>query len=101
MRGGGLRRGGRTERGRSPGEVPAPPAAIFPVGYRCGFSRTSLASQAYLIAAAIIAVYIVLGILYESFHSFPLTILSTLPICRPWAHSWLLMALNYDFSLML
>ncbi len=38
----------------------------------------SLASQPYLIAAALIAVYIVLGLLYESFIH-PLTILSTLP----------------------
>ncbi|MDE2397149.1 MAG: efflux RND transporter permease subunit, partial [Burkholderiales bacterium] len=38
----------------------------------------SLASQPYLIAAALIAVYIVLGLLYESYIH-PLTILSTLP----------------------
>lgn len=40
--------------------------------------QSSLASQPYLIAAALIAVYIVLGLLYESFIH-PLTILSTLP----------------------
>jgi len=40
--------------------------------------QASLASQPYLIAAAIIAVYIVLGILYESIIH-PITILSTLP----------------------
>jgi multidrug efflux pump len=40
--------------------------------------ETSLATQPYLIAAAIIAVYIVLGILYESFIH-PITILSALP----------------------
>jgi HAE1 family hydrophobic/amphiphilic exporter-1 len=38
----------------------------------------SLRTQPYLIAAALIAVYIVLGLLYESFIH-PLTILSTLP----------------------
>ncbi len=38
----------------------------------------SLASQPYLIAAALLAVYIVLGLLYESYIH-PLTILSTLP----------------------
>lgn len=38
----------------------------------------SLASEPYLILAALIAVYIVLGILYESFIH-PITILSTLP----------------------
>ncbi len=40
--------------------------------------QTSLKSQPYLIAAAIIAIYIILGMLYESFIH-PLTILSTLP----------------------
>ena len=40
--------------------------------------QSSLASQPYLIAAAMIAVYIILGILYESY-ILPLTILSTLP----------------------
>ncbi|GGF61046.1 acriflavine resistance protein B [Azorhizobium oxalatiphilum] len=40
--------------------------------------QDSLRTQPYLIAAAIIAVYIILGILYESFIH-PLTILSTLP----------------------
>ena len=42
-----------------------------------GFQR-SLQYQPYLILAAIVAVYIVLGILYESYIH-PLTILSTLP----------------------
>jgi len=40
--------------------------------------QSSLSSQPLLIAAALIAVYIILGILYESF-ILPLTILSTLP----------------------
>ncbi|MEP9379182.1 multidrug efflux RND transporter permease subunit [Aquabacter sp. CN5-332] len=40
--------------------------------------QDSLSTQPYLIAAAIIAVYIILGVLYESFIH-PLTILSTLP----------------------
>jgi len=40
--------------------------------------QSSLRSQPYLIAAALVAVYIILGILYESFIH-PLTILSTLP----------------------
>jgi multidrug efflux pump len=40
--------------------------------------RTSLAGQPWLILAAVIAIYIVLGVLYESFVH-PLTILSTLP----------------------
>ena len=40
--------------------------------------QTSLRSQPYLILAALIAVYLVLGILYESYIH-PITILSTLP----------------------
>ena len=40
--------------------------------------QDSLSSQPYLIAAALVAVYIVLGLLYESYIH-PLTILSTLP----------------------
>ncbi|MBV9537375.1 MAG: efflux RND transporter permease subunit, partial [Acidisphaera sp.] len=40
--------------------------------------QSSLASQPYLIAAALVAVYIILGILYESY-VLPITILSTLP----------------------
>ncbi len=59
--------------------------------------ETSLATQPYLIAAAIIAVYIVLGILYESFIH-PVTILSTLPSAGVGAFLALI-ALGYDFSL--
>jgi multidrug efflux pump subunit AcrB len=40
--------------------------------------ESSLSSEPYLIAAALVAVYIILGILYESY-ILPLTILSTLP----------------------
>ena len=40
--------------------------------------QASLASQPYLIAAALVAVYLVLGILYESLIH-PITILSTIP----------------------
>jgi multidrug efflux pump len=59
--------------------------------------ETSLATQPYLIAAAIIAVYIVLGILYESFIH-PITILSTLPSAGVGA-LLALWVLGYDFSL--
>jgi multidrug efflux pump subunit AcrB len=58
---------------------------------------SSLATQPYLIAAAIIAVYIVLGMLYESFIH-PITILSTLPSAGVGA-LLALMALQFDFSL--
>ncbi len=40
--------------------------------------QSSLSSEPYLIAAALVAVYLILGILYESY-ILPLTILSTLP----------------------
>jgi multidrug efflux pump subunit AcrB len=40
--------------------------------------QASLSSEPYLIAAALVAVYIILGMLYESY-ILPLTILSTLP----------------------
>jgi multidrug efflux pump len=40
--------------------------------------QTSLSNEAFLILAAVVAVYIVLGVLYESFVH-PITILSTLP----------------------
>ncbi|TAM24510.1 MAG: acriflavine resistance protein B [Candidimonas sp.] len=56
----------------------------------------SLASQPYLIAAALVAVYIVLGLLYESYIH-PLTILSTLPSAGVGA-LLILMANGYDLS---
>jgi len=59
--------------------------------------ESSLRTQPYLIAAAIIAVYIVLGILYESFIH-PITILSTLPSAGVGAFIALMM-LGYDLSL--
>jgi hydrophobe/amphiphile efflux-1 (HAE1) family protein len=59
--------------------------------------ESSLATQPYLIVAAIIAVYIVLGILYESFIH-PVTILSTLPSAGMGAFLALIL-LHYDFSL--
>ena len=43
-----------------------------------GAFQSSLSNEAFLILAAIVAVYIVLGVLYESFVH-PITILSTLP----------------------
>ncbi len=58
--------------------------------------QSSLSSQPYLIAAAIIAVYIILGILYESY-ILPLTILSTLPSAGVGA-LLMLIAFHYDLS---
>ncbi len=58
--------------------------------------QASLASRPYLIAAALLSVYIILGILYESFIH-PLTILSTLPSAGAGA-LLILMAFGYDLS---
>ncbi|MDB5889017.1 MAG: acriflavin resistance protein, partial [Rhodocyclales bacterium] len=58
--------------------------------------QDSLTTQPYLIAAALIAVYIVLGLLYESYIH-PLTILSTLPSAGVGA-LLILMAGGYDLS---
>jgi len=59
--------------------------------------QNSLASQPYLILAAIISVYLILGVLYESFVH-PITILSTLPSAGAGALAALWM-FGYDFSL--
>jgi multidrug efflux pump subunit AcrB len=59
--------------------------------------QASLASEPYLVAAAIIVIYIILGVLYESYVH-PLTILSTLPSAGLGALVTL-MLFGYDFSL--
>ncbi len=60
--------------------------------------QETLASQPLLILAALLAVYIILGVLYESFVH-PLTILSTLPSAGIGA-VLLLWAMGHDFSVM-
>ena len=57
--------------------------------------QSSLKSQPYLILAALVVVYIILGMLYESYIH-PLTILSTLPSAGVGA---LLMLLVFHFDL--
>jgi multidrug efflux pump subunit AcrB len=59
--------------------------------------QASLASEPYLVAAALIVIYIILGVLYESYVH-PLTILSTLPSAGVGA-LLILMGFGYDFSL--
>jgi multidrug efflux pump len=59
--------------------------------------QSSLASEPLLIVAALVAVYIVLGVLYESFIH-PITILSTLPSAGVGA-VLALMAFNTEFSI--
>jgi multidrug efflux pump len=74
----------------------------LPAGIRGGFSGTaqafqaSLASQPILILAALVTVYIVLGVLYESYVH-PITILSTLPSAGVGAILALLLC-NTEFS---
>ena len=58
--------------------------------------QSSLNSEPYLIAAALIAVYIILGILYESY-ILPITILSTLPSAGVGA-LLMLMLFHYDLT---
>ena len=58
--------------------------------------QSSLSSQPYLIAAALVAVYIILGVLYESY-ILPITILSTLPSAGVGA-LLMLMIFHYDLS---
>src|SRR5215469_11426872 len=60
-------------------------------------SQDSLASEPYLILAAIVVVYIILGMLYESYIH-PLTILSTLPSAGVGA-LLMLMAFHFDLSI--
>ena len=60
--------------------------------------QDSLANQPFLVLAALVTIYIVLGILYESYVH-PLTILSTLPSAGVGA-LLALMAFNTEFSIM-
>ena len=60
--------------------------------------QSSLASQPWLILAALVAVYIILGVLYESFVH-PLTIISTLPSAGLGA-LMMLWICGQDFSIM-
>jgi multidrug efflux pump len=75
----------------------------MPASIRGGFEGTtkmfqqSLDSQPYLIVAAVLAVYIVLGVLYESYIH-PVTILSTLPSAGAGA-VLALIATNTEFSI--
>lgn len=60
--------------------------------------QSSLSSQPWLILAALVAVYIILGVLYESFVH-PLTIISTLPSAGLGALALLWLS-GQDFSIM-
>jgi multidrug efflux pump subunit AcrB len=58
--------------------------------------QSSLASEPYLIAAALVVIYLILGMLYESYIH-PLTILSTLPSAGAGALLMLIL-FHFDFS---
>jgi multidrug efflux pump len=80
-----VQRAGQLFAGRSGGGDPwRRKGAGFPVRYPTQFQGSTLAFQSalgntvWLVVAAVVAMYIVLGVLYESFIH-PITILSTLP----------------------
>jgi len=79
------------------GELSKPDALIATFQGTAQVFQQSLATQPYLIAAALVAVYIILGMLYESFIH-PLTILSTLPSAGAGALLFL-MLFGHDMSL--
>ncbi len=81
---------------RTEAEMNLPPGLVGSFQGTAQAFEQSLASQPYLIAAALISVYIVLGLLYESYIH-PLTILSTLPSAGVGA-LLILMAVGFDFT---
>ena len=78
-------------------QIGAPPSLTGSFQGNAQAFQASLASEPYLVAAAIIVIYIILGVLYESYVH-PLTILSTLPSAVLGALVTL-MAFGFDFSL--
>jgi hydrophobe/amphiphile efflux-1 (HAE1) family protein len=78
-------------------QIGAPPSLTGSFQGNAQAFQASLASEPYLVAAAIIVIYIILGVLYESYVH-PLTILSTLPSAGVGALLTLIV-FGYDFSL--
>jgi multidrug efflux pump subunit AcrB len=78
-------------------QIGAPPSLTGSFQGNAQAFQASLASEPYLVAAAIIVIYIILGVLYESYVH-PLTILSTLPSAGLGALLTLIV-FGYDFSL--
>ena len=78
-------------------QIGAPPSLTGSFQGNAQAFQASLASEPYLVAGAIIVIYIILGVLYESYVH-PLTILSTLPSAVLGALVTL-MAFGFDFSL--
>jgi HAE1 family hydrophobic/amphiphilic exporter-1 len=79
-------------------DIAMPPAIIGSFQGAAQAFQSSLANQPWLVLAALVAVYIILGVLYESFVH-PLTIISTLPSAGIGA-LLLLWMLGQDFSIM-
>ena len=77
-------------------ELNAPDTLIATFQGNAQAFQASLKSQPLLILAAVIAVYIILGVLYESFIH-PITILSTIPSAGVGALG-ILLALHYELS---
>jgi multidrug efflux pump len=77
-------------------EVGLPPSFITAFQGTAAAFQSSLSNEVFLILAAIVAMYIVLGVLYESFVH-PITILSTLPSAGVGA-LLSLMLLHYDLD---
>jgi multidrug efflux pump subunit AcrB len=77
-------------------QIGMPPSIVGSFQGTAQAFRFSLASEPYLIVSALVAVYIILGVLYESFIH-PLTILSTLPSAGVGA-LLMLMAFHFDLS---
>jgi HAE1 family hydrophobic/amphiphilic exporter-1 len=78
-------------------ELNLPPALRSTFQGNAQAFQQSLSTVPMLIAAALVVIYLILGILYESFIH-PLTILSTLPSAGAGAIATLMLA-GYDFSL--
>src|SRR5207248_7120122 len=78
-------------------EMGAPPTLSMSFQGTAQAFQQSLGTVPMLILAALVVVYLVLGVLYESYIH-PLTILSTLPSAGVGALA-ILMAFGFDFSL--
>jgi multidrug efflux pump subunit AcrB len=82
---------------RAVAEIGAPPALLGSFQGNAQAFQESLRTEPYLILAAILTVYIILGVLYESYIH-PLTILSTLPSAGMGA-LLMLMIFHFDLSI--
>ena len=78
-------------------ELNLPPSVLTTFQGNAQAFQQSLSTVPMLIGAALVVVYLILGILYESYIH-PITILSTLPSAGPGALATL-MIFGYDFSL--